>query len=560
MKNFFSQIFNKIIKFDEYTNEYLKISNNIEIPSLAYTNWGMHFAHLKDFNSAIEKLETAMLMSNQNPKPCISLGIIYAKQKEYQKAEHVLKEALRRDSQNSSVYSILSGIYVAEDKFEQAEAAIKKALILSPKDPEIYLNYGVLYAKTKKKHKAIEMLKKSKNLNPVNAHVYFLLGVMFFETDLITEAFNEFKQLEKLNSGYKNLNYYIALCYKKEKNYTAVLEYAQRALEEDEDNPSVYILLAQNYLLMHKIDEALNVYKNGIARNINDLEFDISYGVMLYNAQKYNEAREKLYSALEKEPDNANILHKIGNCYYKEHNYDEAQKMYSEALKKYPENTAVLSDIGMIYYEKKDYETALQYFLDVIKKSKDKSYLYFYAANSYYKLKRYKKSSEYYEKTLEYYPDHIEALINYAVCMLEANNTKEALRKIRHAYQINRNSEKVLLVYALSDVRAGIYRDALEKADKLLEKNPAHKTAKIIKAQVLININRPSDAIMLLNSQDEQAKNQPISVYLFYLAYKLLVEENYSNYNESMLKFYSEKLDKLGTDETCKNNIDLYIK
>ena len=63
MIQFLLQIFNKINKLDTYTSQYKKLSNNIEIPILAYTNWGLHFAQIKDFNSAIEKLETAMLMS-----------------------------------------------------------------------------------------------------------------------------------------------------------------------------------------------------------------------------------------------------------------------------------------------------------------------------------------------------------------------------------------------------------------------------------------------------------------------------------------------------------------
>ena len=110
MKNFFLQIYKSILKLDEYTNQYLRNSNNIEIPSLAYTNWGMHFANLKDYDKAIEKLETAIMMSNQSPKPCISLGIIYAKLKEYEKAEKVLLEAIKRDSQNAYAYSILSSV------------------------------------------------------------------------------------------------------------------------------------------------------------------------------------------------------------------------------------------------------------------------------------------------------------------------------------------------------------------------------------------------------------------------------------------------------------------
>ena len=81
MKKFFSQIFNKINQLDKYTTSYQKHSHSIEIPTLAYTNWAMHLAEIKDFESAIKKLETAILMSNQNPKPCISLGVIYAKLK-----------------------------------------------------------------------------------------------------------------------------------------------------------------------------------------------------------------------------------------------------------------------------------------------------------------------------------------------------------------------------------------------------------------------------------------------------------------------------------------------
>ena len=121
MIQFFKQILKKIQQFDEYTSQYLKITNNIEMPSLAYTNWGMYFANIKDFNTAIEKLETAVLMSGQNPKPCISLGVIYAKIKNYEKAEYTLKEAIRRDSQNAYAYLILGCVYIAVDRFEEAE-------------------------------------------------------------------------------------------------------------------------------------------------------------------------------------------------------------------------------------------------------------------------------------------------------------------------------------------------------------------------------------------------------------------------------------------------------
>lgn len=560
MKNFFLQIYKKILQFDNYTNQYLKNSSHLEIPTLAYTNWGMHFANLKDFHSAIEKLETAMLMSSQNPKPCISLGIIYAKLKEYKKAEKVLLEAIKRDSQSAYAYSILSSVYVAENNFEQAEEALKKSLKIAPSDSETYLNYGVLYAKMKKKQKAIEMLKKSKFLNPVNTHTLFILGVMLFETDKISDAFNEFKQLEELDSAYKNLNYYMALCYKKEKNYMAVLEYAQRALNEDKNNPSIYILLAQNYISLNKDDEVLNIYNKGFEAGIDDFEFFLSWGISLLRINRIEEAKEKILKALSKKDNDSNALYRLGVCYYKEKNLEKAEELYNKALEMNSSNASAMADLGIIYYERKDYQTAIQTFFKAIDLSTEKAYLYFYIANCYYKLGKLKKSIDYYEKTIEYYPNHIEALINYAVCLLDLNNVKEALRKIRSAYQINRESEKVISIYALTDLKAGINSDAIEKADILLSKNSTNLEAKLIKASALINIKKTQEALNILLSLDEKEQNSAIVVCLSYLAYKTLVEVNPTNYNENMLNTYFEKVNALDVDSFDKNGISEYIR
>lgn len=556
MKQFFKQIFNKIKQYDEYTNRYLKLSSNIEIPSIAYTNWGNYFANLKDFNTAIEKLETAMLMSNQNPKPCICLGTIYAKLKDYKKAEEVLKEAIRRDSKNSYTYSVLSSVYVAESRFDEAEATLKKALRLSPSNSEIYLNYGILYAKMKKKSKAIIMLKKSKFLNPANVHTYFILGVLLFETDKIQEAFIEFKELERIDPKYKNLSYYIALCYKKEQNHMAVLEYAQRALEETPNNPSIYILIAQTYLSLGKKEEVLNVFEKGKNLGIEDFEFYLTWGISLFKLDDISGAKEKISKALELSPNNSTALHRLGCCYYKENNIQMAEEYFNKALEADSANVSAISDLGIIYYETKDYEKAIQTFFHAINVSTEKAYLYFYIANSYYKLGRLKKSIDYYEKTIEYYPRHLEAYINFSLCLLAIDNPKEALRKIRNAFQINKESEKIILIYALCDLRTGIYSDAIEKTDILLNKNPNHFEAKLIKIHTLINLNKPQEAINILESFTESEKENVMYSYLSYLAYKILVEENPSNYNENMFNNYLNKVNEMKIET---NEINSYI-
>ncbi len=559
MKNFIKQILNKINKLDNYTSTYIKHSNNIEIPALAYTNWGMYFAELKDYSSAIEKLETAAIMSNQNPKPFISLGVIYAKMKKYKEAETALKKAIERDTQNSYTYCVLSSVLVAMDKYEEAEENLKKGLKLAPTDSELYLNYGILYTKQQKKLKAIEMFKKAKFFNPSNLHAYFLLGVMLFETEQIADAFCEFKQLQNLKSDYKNLNYYLALCYKKEMNYMAVMEYAQKALDEEPDNPSVHILLAQNYIMLKKEEEGLNIYNNALRLGIDDFEFYLSWGITLLKVNNIEEAKEKLFKALEKKQNDSNTLYRLGCCYYKQNNYSEAEKYYKKAIESDYNNSMAYSDIGILYYDQGKYDDAIEAFFKAINISSQKSFLYFYVANCFYKKGRLRKSIDYYEKTIEYYPTHTEALINCAVTYLEIGNNKEALRKIRNAYQINRDSEKILIIYAFIELKSGLYSSATGKTEILLNKYPQNTGAKYIKVQCLINLNKPQEALNILYSLTEEEKDSNISIYLSYQAYKKLVEDNPSHYNESMLNLYGSKLNDIKTESTPLNELTKYI-
>ncbi len=559
MKKFFLQIFNKIKKFDDYTNQYLKITNNIEMPSFAYTNWGIYYVHLKDFDTAIEKLETAVMMSDVNPKPCISLGIIYAKLKQFDKAEAILNEAIKRDSQNSYTYSLLSSVFVSKEKYVQAEDALKKALKLAPSDPDVFLNYGILYAKTQRRHKAVEMLKKSKSLNPLNPHVYFILGVMLFETNKISEAFVEFKHLEKMSPEYKNLSYYLALCNKKEKNYRLVEYYGQKAIRENDLNPAPYILLAQNYITLSNPNEAIAIFNNALAKGIDDFELYLAFGITLLKEMKIEEAKEQLNKALNKKPDDSNTLYRLGSCYLKEKNFALAEEFFIKSINKDEKNTNAISELGMLYYEQKDYGNAINTFFKAINLSAGKTYLYFYIANCYFKAGRFKKSLEYYSKTIDYYPSHLEALINYSVNLLYINNEKEALRKIRSAYQINRDSEKVLLIYALACLKTGLYKDSIEKTDMLLEKNPENKDAKLIRAHAYLNLNKPLESLSTLYSLKESEQDSELCTYLLYLSYKKLVDISESNYNKNMLNKYFIKLNMISKENNEINKISAYI-
>lgn len=559
MKNFFKQILNKINKIDDFTSNYKRYSTRIEIPAFAYTNWAMHFASIKDFDTAIEKLKTAILMSGQNAKPCISLGVIYAKLKEYKQAEEILKEAINRDSTNAYTYSVLSSVLVAEDRFEEAEGYLKRAIKISPSDAEIYFNYGILYAKQKKNLKAIDMFKKAKSFDPTNPHFYFLTGTLFLELDKTAEAFLEFKHLEKIDPTYKNLYYNLAICYKREKNHMAVLEYGQRALELDTLNPAIYILLARNYLELNQNENCLKTFQQSENKGIKDFELYLAWGITLYNLNNIREAKTKFEKALKENPNNTDALYRLGSCFYQEKNFQEAKELFIKAIKESPTNSLAIANLGLLFYDEKDWEEAIKYLFNAIAIDKTKTYLYFYIANSYYKIGKIRKSIDYYQRTLEYHPKHIEALINYTICLLDTDNLKDAMREIRSAYQLNRDSLKILLIYALTSFKCGLYSESIDKTKMILEQEPKNIDAQLILIYSLINQNKGDEALQIIQTLSNEVKEKDFILFLTYKAYKILVENEPSNYNEEKLKLYQEKINDLNDTDFSISQINAYL-
>ena len=60
-------------------------------------------------------------------------------------------------------------------------------------------------------------------------------------------------------------------------------------------------------------------------------------------------------------------------------------------------------------------------------------------------------------------------------------------------------------------------------------------------------------------SLGEEDKDTPIFLFLAYSAYKILVEDNHSNYNENMMNFYLDKINEKDNENFDKNSINSYI-
>ena len=176
----------------------------------------------------------------------------------------------------------------------------------------------------------------------------------------------------------------------------------------------VYMTLAQLYIRVEKMDEALSAYKKSFAEakddkiwkmagsNLTKLAYDMGlYNLSLTTAQAY----------LQKFPDSADEANKriiVGKCYAKL-GQTELAVSYLKKLKQEVDSESepeIQFAIGEIYFNQKNYEMAIIEFLKIPVMSKrtklqwEASALY-YAGNSYEKMGKIDEAVRMYEEIIK---------------------------------------------------------------------------------------------------------------------------------------------------------------
>lgn len=70
----------------------------------------------------------------------------------------------------------------------------------------------------------------------------------------------------------------------------------------------------------------------------------------------------ELKQALDRDPENPEILMDIGNAYYDRDDWDNAIKCYEKARRKAPKNPNLLSDLGAAHRNRGEFDTAVAFF------------------------------------------------------------------------------------------------------------------------------------------------------------------------------------------------------
>ena len=115
-------------------------------------------------------------------------------------------------------------------------------------------------------------------------------------------------------------------------------------------------------------------------------------------------------------------------------------------------------------------------------------------------------------------------------------------------------------MYAVVLVKQKMYKDAIEKLDNAIQIDENFYGAKFVKAEALLGLNKPQEAIGVLTSLPDWLYDSKDFLNLCSISYTNLAQLSPSNYNIETAKYYCNKLKELYPGETVYEKAQEYIQ
>lgn len=304
----------------------------------------------------------------------------------YQSVPDVLSSFVAKYPQSPSkneIETLLINSYITSKNYKEALSLLEKN-----KNPENRLAYQKVtfyrglelftdgsYQDAQKMFKA--SIKEQKDAK-FSARAIFWKAETEYVLDNFNEALLSFKQFEgmaeaKNTPEFKNLNYNIAYCYFKQKEYDQAGNYFQNFIEISKDDKirltDSYLRLGDSRFVTSKYYPAMDAYNKAIELKSIDADYAafqkaISYGFVIKNDKKIEDFNKFLIN-FKKSQYRDDALFELGNTYVADSKIDMAQKTYDQLLSEFKNGTysskAVLRQ-GLIYYNaNKDDQAILKF-------------------------------------------------------------------------------------------------------------------------------------------------------------------------------------------------------
>ena len=233
-------------------------------------------------------------------------------------AEKLYNKILQENSNHFDSNYLLGTLYLQSKKFEKAKTKFDKAVKIKPNHVALCNNLGATLIELKDYQKAIYYFKKSIQIKPNYAQAYNNLGSVLKELEQHETAIKYLQKCIQIEPSFVAAYFNLGLTFKELGNFEKAIVFFKKTNQMQPKHTKAYQNLMESYEITNQekmLKETINNAKKFIRNNS---IIKLYEAIILYNNNKFNEAKNYLLSISFKEQEKKNEvvrLTTLAKCY-----------------------------------------------------------------------------------------------------------------------------------------------------------------------------------------------------------------------------------------------------
>ena len=316
----------------------------------------------------------------------------------YTAALDATRKALAIEPDNQSTLVLQNRLLLETGQAELGLSNMRGLIKQNPEDTELLLNYARMQVLAKRYPEALKSFAKALERKPNDADLIYSTALLELELKHLEPAERYFRQLLSTDSHANEANYYLGEIAQEKKQYDqsigwynkvregeyyleAQIRIAQMLTElgqtdearahlvrlrkmQSHDALKTRLYLAEGELLQDQKNyvESMSVFDTALQKYPENIELLYGRAMVGEKMDRLDILERDLNAILKIEPDNATALNALGYTLAdKTNRYQEAQALIEKALALKPDDPAILDSMGWVKYRLGDLQAALKY-------------------------------------------------------------------------------------------------------------------------------------------------------------------------------------------------------
>ncbi len=328
---------------------------------------------------ANSELQQTLRLSPSSPIALTQLVRLNMGEKKYSVAQLYAQELTNTNPDDAQAHIMLGQALFDLGQTGQAETEFVKAGQLAPDDPDIHITLARFYEAEKRIPEEANELKAATQAAPKNSAVLGQYVDFLIQQKQKPKAASLVSQFVSQNPNLPEAYLLMSRLQTVDKDYSAALPTALKALQIDPKDADAYQQIGQIYLLQGNNDAAIHAYEQAMALVPQSALVPTQIASIYMNEGNLAKATALLQQALKLDPNLWPAANNLAWIYAEQNqNLDDALGLAQRAQAEQPGEPQISDTLAWVMYRKGNYTGAIPLLQDCIKKAPDSAQFHYH--------------------------------------------------------------------------------------------------------------------------------------------------------------------------------------